>query len=110
LQDKIAAARRVNKVVLSQQIAEILNQRVDPDALFDVQIKRIHEYKRQLLNILETVARYNEIRANPTANFAPRVKVFAGKAAASYQQAKLIIKLAIDVARAVNADPPEPET
>jgi starch phosphorylase len=91
--------------VLSQQIAEILNQKVDPDALFDVQIKRIHEYKRQLLNILETVARYNEIRANPTANFAPRVKVFAGKAAASYQQAKLIIKLAIDVARTVNADP-----
>ena len=98
-------ARRANKVVLSQQIAEILNQRGDPDALFDVQIKRIHEYKRQLLNILETVARYNEIRANPTANFAPRVKVFAGKAAASYQQAKLIIKLAIDVARTVNADP-----
>jgi len=105
LQEQVAAARRANKVVLSQQIAEILNQRVDPDALFDVQIKRIHEYKRQLLNILETVARYNEIRANPTANFAPRVKVFAGKAAASYQQAKLIIKLAIDVARAVNADP-----
>src|SRR6202453_307927 len=105
MQEQIAMARRANKVVLSQQIAEILNQRVDPDALFDVQIKRIHEYKRQLLNILETVARYNEIRANPTANFAPRVKVFAGKAAASYQQAKLIIKLAIDVARAVNADP-----
>jgi starch phosphorylase len=105
MQEQIAMARRANKVVLSQQIAEILNQRVDPDALFDVQIKRIHEYKRQLLNILETVARYNEIRANPTANFAPRVKVFAGKAAASYQQAKLIIKLAIDVARTVNADP-----
>ena len=82
-----------------------LNQRLDPDALFDVQIKRIHEYKRQLLNILETIARYNEIRANPTIDFAPRVKIFAGKAAASYTQAKLIIKLAIDVARAVNSDP-----
>ena len=65
-----------------------------PDAMFDVQIKRIHEYKRQLLNILETIARYNEIRANPTIDFAPRVKIFAGKAAASYTQAKLIIKLA----------------
>jgi starch phosphorylase len=58
-----------------------------------------------LLNILETVARYNEIRANPHIDFAPRVKIFAGKAAASYTQAKLIIKLAIDVARTVNSDP-----
>ena len=76
-----------------------------PTRMFDVQIKRIHEYKRQLLNILETIARYNEIRANPTIDFAPRVKIFAGKAAASYTQAKLIIKLAIDVARIVNSDP-----
>ena len=67
--------------------------------MFDVQVKRIHEYKRQLLNLLETIARYNAIRANPTAEFAPRVKIFAGKAAASYAQAKLIIKLAIDVAK-----------
>jgi starch phosphorylase len=105
MQEQFALARRANKVTLSQIIAEVLNQRVDPDALFDVQIKRIHEYKRQLLNILETIARYNEIRANPTIDFAPRVKIFAGKAAASYTQAKLIIKLAIDVARTVNNDP-----
>ncbi len=105
MQEQVALARRANKVALSQLIAETLNQRVDPDALFDVQIKRIHEYKRQLLNILETIARYNEIRANPTMDFAPRVKIFAGKAAASYTQAKLIIKLAIDVARTVNSDP-----
>ena len=58
-----------------------------------------------MLNILETIARYNAIRANPTIDFAPRVKIFAGKAAASYTQAKLIIKLAIDVARVVNSDP-----
>ena len=94
-----------NKVALARHIAVQLGQRIDPDAMFDVQIKRIHEYKRQLLNILETVARYNAIRANPTIDFAPRVKIFAGKAAASYTQAKLIIKLAIDVARVVNADP-----
>src|SRR6202012_165134 len=59
----------------------------------------------QLLNLLETVARYNAIRANPTSDFAPRVKIFSGKAAASYTQAKLIIKLAIDIARVVNSDP-----
>ena len=98
-------ASRANKVALARHIADQLGQRVDPDALFDVQIKRIHEYKRQLLNILETVARYNAIRANPMIDFAPRVKIFAGKAAASYTQAKLIIKLAIDVARVINADP-----
>jgi starch phosphorylase len=105
LQEQFAAMRRANKIALGQVAAEVLNQRLDPDAMFDVQIKRIHEYKRQLLNILETVARYNEIRANPTIDFAPRVKIFAGKAAASYTQAKLIIKLAIDVARQVNSDP-----
>jgi starch phosphorylase len=105
LQEHFALTRRSNKVTLSQVIAETLNQRVDADAMFDVQIKRIHEYKRQLLNVLETIARYNEIRANPTFDFAPRVKILAGKAAASYTQAKLIIKLAIDVARTVNADP-----
>jgi starch phosphorylase len=105
MQEQFALARRSNKVALAGYIAEALNQRVDVDALFDVQIKRIHEYKRQLLNILETIARYNTIRANPTIDFAPRVKIFAGKAAASYAQAKLIIKLAIDVARVVNSDP-----
>ena len=70
-----------------------------------MQIKRIHEYKRQLLNILETIAFYNEIHAHPTRDFVPRVKIFAGKAAASYHQAKLIIKLIHDVARVVNNDP-----
>ncbi len=101
----VAAARRAAKVALARHVAVQLGQRIDPDSMFDVQIKRIHEYKRQLLNILETVARYNAIRANPTIDFAPRVKIFAGKAAASYTQAKLIIKLAIDVARVVNSDP-----
>jgi starch phosphorylase len=78
---------------------------VDPAALFDVQIKRIHEYKRQLLNLIETVALYNAIRTQPNRNWVPRVKIFAGKAAASYHQAKLIIKLANDIAEAVNNDP-----
>jgi starch phosphorylase len=78
--------------------------RLDPRAIFDVQIKRIHEYKRQLLNILGTVALYQAMRAQPDAGWAPRVKVFAGKAAASYERAKLVIKLINDVARVVNND------
>ena len=78
---------------------------LDPDALFDVQIKRIHEYKRQILNILEAVAVYDAIRAQPMRDWIPRVKIFAGKAAASYATAKLIIRLANDVAEIVNSDP-----
>ncbi len=103
--DQCAAARRANKVGLARLVAERLGVGIDPDAMFDVQIKRIHEYKRQLLNILETVALYNAIRAQPTHGWSPRVKIFAGKAAAGYHQAKLIIKLASDVARIVNSDP-----
>src|SRR5208282_3270305 len=97
--------RRANKVALSNRILDRFHIRIDPDALFDVQVKRIHEYKRQLLNILETVARYDSIRAEPHREWTPRVKIFAGKAAASYQRAKLIIKLINDVAHVVNNDP-----
>ncbi len=104
-QQRFAAVKRANKVTLAALIQDRLGTRVDPDALFDVQIKRIHEYKRQLLNILETIALYDAIRADPMRNWVPRVKIFAGKAAASYHQAKLIIRLANDVARLVNSDP-----
>ena len=86
-------------------VAERLDIAIDPDALVDVHIKRIHEYKRQLLNILETIALYNAMREQPTRNWVPRVQLFAGKAAASYRRAKLIIKLIHDVARVVNDDP-----
>lgn len=105
LQEMIGAAKRINKVALSRLIGDRLKIPVDPNALFDVQIKRVHEYKRQLLNLLETVALYNAIRAQPSRNWVPRVKIFAGKAAASYVQAKLIIKLINDVASVVNNDP-----
>jgi starch phosphorylase len=103
--DRFAAARRANKVALAALIEERTGIRVDPAALFDVQVKRIHEYKRQLLNILETIALYDAMRAQPMDEWVPRVKIFAGKAAASYHQAKLVIKLANDVARIVNDDP-----
>ncbi len=97
--------RRRNKITLARLVAERLNIGLDPDALFDVHIKRIHEYKRQLLNVLDTIALFNAMRAQPTLAWVPRVKIFAGKAAAGYQQAKLIIKLANDVAHIVNRDP-----
>ena len=104
-QKRFAASRYANKVVLSDLIRNELQIRVDPSALFDVHVKRIHEYKRQLLNILEAIALYNAIRARPMDDRTPRVKIFAGKAAASYHQAKLIIKLIHDVAKVINSDP-----
>jgi len=105
MHERLASIRRTNKVALSNRIMDRLQIRIDPDAVFDVHIKRIHEYKRQLLNILETVTRYDSIRAQPTREWTPRVKIFAGKAAASYHHAKLIIKLINDVAHVVNNDP-----
>ena len=103
--ERLARIRRANKEALAQLVAGRTGVHLDPDALFDVQIKRVHEYKRQLLNILETIALYNDMRARPTSNWVPRVKIFAGKAAASYHRAKLIIKLINDVAQMVNRDP-----
>ena len=104
-QQRFREVKRINKEALAALIRRETNIRVDPASLFDVQIKRIHEYKRQLLNLLETVALYNELRAQPRGDWKPRVKIFAGKAAASYHRAKLIIKLAHDIARTVNRDP-----
>jgi starch phosphorylase len=100
-----AAVKGVNKQRLATVIADRTGIRVDPVALFDVQVKRIHEYKRQLLNILETIALYDAIRADPDRFPVPRVKVFAGKAAASYWTAKSIIRLINDAGRVINADP-----
>ncbi|WP_108397187.1 glycogen/starch/alpha-glucan phosphorylase [Devosia submarina] len=104
-QDQFAAIKHANKEKLARLIKERLNIVVSPDALFDVQIKRIHEYKRQLLNIIQAVALYDEIRAHPERVWVPRVKIFAGKAAPGYWNAKLIIKLINDVAKVINNDP-----
>lgn len=97
--------RQHNKEALAQLVRQRLGIALDTEALFDVQVKRIHEYKRQLLNLLHTVALYQAIRNDPATDWVPRVKILAGKAAASYQQAKMIIKLANDISRTVNSDP-----
>jgi glycogen phosphorylase len=104
-QERFAAAKRANKERLASVVRERLGLRVNPAALFDIQIKRIHEYKRQLLNIIEAVALYDQMRSHPERDWVPRVKFFGGKAAPTYHNAKLIIKLANDVARVINNDP-----
>ncbi|MCC6305694.1 MAG: glycogen/starch/alpha-glucan phosphorylase [Rhodobacteraceae bacterium] len=102
--DAFAAAKRANKAAVASWIALTHGLAVDPAAMFDVQIKRIHEYKRQHLNILETVALWQAMRDAPGAGWTPRVKIFAGKAAPGYVMAKAIIRLVNDVARVINAD------
>jgi starch phosphorylase len=103
--DAFAQAKRRNKEYLAERIEAKAGIRVDPEALFDVQIKRIHEYKRQLLNALQIVARYQAILESPDADWLPLVKIISGKAAPSYTVAKLIIKLVNDIADTVNNDP-----
>ncbi|MCB2128717.1 MAG: glycogen/starch/alpha-glucan phosphorylase [Rhodobacteraceae bacterium] len=102
--DAFAAAKRSNKERMSNWLIERGGPALDPSAMFDVQIKRIHEYKRQLLNILETVAYWNEIHDSPGGNWTPRVKVFGGKAAPGYVVAKEIVHLINDVANIINKD------
>ena len=96
--------KRANKDVLAAVVAQRAGVTIDPGTLFDVQVKRIHEYKRQVLNLLSVVTRYNRIRAGrPDA--VPRTVMFAGKAAPGYAMAKSIIRLINSVARVVNDDP-----
>jgi len=99
------AAKLVNKQRLAKWVNDHLGLTLDPTSLFDVQVKRIHEYKRQLLNVLHVITRYNRIVANPDADWVPRTVVFAGKAASAYHMAKQIIKLINDVATTINNDP-----
>ena len=99
------AAKSQNKARLAEYLKREHDVVVDTSALFDVQIKRIHEYKRQHMNILETIALWNDIRDNPNGNWTPRVKLFGGKAAPGYVFAKSIIRLINDVAKTINADP-----
>ncbi|WP_179404284.1 glycogen/starch/alpha-glucan phosphorylase [Burkholderia guangdongensis] len=103
--DAFRAAKLDNKRRLVDWIGSHMGLALDPASLFDVQVKRIHEYKRQLLNLLHVVTRYNRIVANPDADWVPRTVIFAGKAASAYHMAKQIIHLINDVAATVNADP-----
>jgi starch phosphorylase len=97
-------AKRGNKLRLISWVQQNMGIALNPDSLFDVQVKRIHEYKRQLLNLLQVVARYNRILAQPDADWVPRTVIFAGKAASAYHTAKLVIKLINDVADVINND------
>lgn len=97
--------KRKNKVRLSNLIADRNGVRVSPDSIFDIQIKRLHEYKRQLLNILHVLYLYQQIKANPNADFVPRTFIFAAKASAGYIRAKQIISLIVAVSNFINADP-----
>jgi starch phosphorylase len=97
--------KRANKLRLAGYLQRRIGIEIDPASLFDVQIKRIHEYKRQMLNLLYVVARYNRIRRDPGAHHVPRTVMFGGKSAPGYVMAKAIIKLINNVAQVVNADP-----
>ena len=105
LHAEFAAQRRAAKETLARIVLERTGVQVDPAALFDVQIKRMHEYKRQVLNVLQAVGLYDAIRAQPMRDWVPRVKLFAGKAAPGYRMAKQVIRLAHDVGQVVNTDP-----
>jgi starch phosphorylase len=100
----VRLAKQQNKRRLADFIGRELDIRIDPESLFDVHVKRMHEYKRQLLNVLHVITRYHQILANPQANWVPRTVIFGGKAASAYRMAKQVIRLINDVASVVNAD------
>lgn len=100
----VADIKYDNKVKLAQYVKKTLDINLDPHALFDVQVKRIHEYKRQMLNVLHIIARYNEMLAHPEKDWQPRVFILAGKAASAYYAAKQTIRLINDVANVINND------
>ena len=103
--DAVRAAKRSAKAGFAQWLRSTAGQTVDPDTIFDCQVKRIHEYKRQLLNALRIVVLYNRLRENPTLEMTPRTFLFAGKAAPAYHLAKLIIKFVNNLAATIDADP-----
>ena len=102
---KWAAAKRSNKESLAFMFEERYDTIIDPDTLFDIQVKRIHEYKRQHLNVLHIITLYNRIKENPDVDIVPRTFIFGGKAAPGYAMAKLIIQLILAIAEKINDDP-----
>ena len=103
--DAFRAAKRAAKSTFAEWLRSSSGQTVDPDTIFDSHVKRIHEYKRQLLNALRIIVLYHRLRENPSLEMAPRTFLFAGKAAPAYQLAKLIIKLLNNLAATIDADP-----
>ncbi|MDG6354600.1 glycogen/starch/alpha-glucan phosphorylase [Glaesserella parasuis] len=104
VQVEVAAVKVENKRKLAAYVEQTQGIKLNPEAIFDVQIKRIHKYKRQQLNVLHIIAHYNRILRNPTADWQPRVFIFAGKAASAYYAAKKVIRLINDVANVINND------
>ncbi|VEH68139.1 glycogen phosphorylase [Rodentibacter pneumotropicus] len=102
--EAVADIKYANKVKLADYVKQELGIELNPKALFDVQVKRIHEYKRQMLNVLHIIARYNAMLAEPEKNWQPRVFILAGKAASAYYAAKQTIRLINDVAKIINND------
>lgn len=102
--ESIADIKYANKVKLADYVKRELGIELNPKALFDVQVKRIHEYKRQMLNVLHIIAHYNAMLANPEKDWQPRVFILAGKAASAYYAAKQTIRLINDVAAVINND------
>lgn len=103
-QKRFMDIKLANKVKLADYIYKTKNIKIDPNSIFDIQVKRLHEYKRQLLNILHIIYLYNKLKSNPGLDITPRTFIFGAKSAASYRRAKLIIKLINDVADVINND------
>ena len=103
--DDFLKAKRAAKTQFADWLKSTTGQTVDPDSIFDCQVKRIHEYKRQLLNALRIVVLYNRLRANPNLDMQPRTFFFAGKAAPAYHLAKVIIKFINNLAGTIDGDP-----
>ncbi|WP_404811326.1 glycogen/starch/alpha-glucan phosphorylase [Actinobacillus pleuropneumoniae] len=104
VQAEVAAVKYENKRKLAEYVEKNLGITLNPEAIFDVQVKRIHKYKRQQLNVLHIITLYNRILKNPNADWTPRVFIFAGKAASAYYAAKKVIRLINDVANVINND------
>lgn len=103
--EELQKVKLENKIALSNYIAKVNGVKIDPNSIFDVQIKRLHEYKRQLLNVLHILALYNRIKSNPNADFTPQTFIFAAKASSGYFMAKQVIRLITCVSNIINCDP-----